>query len=100
MRPHCIASCIVFGTKLHVGAFIIEFPCLALVMQANIQDPPQPFFQRGSKDWYYHLNTLREIAEHPVRRSDEKVTSDGVVLRRSEMENSGMFKKTSDDGPY
>jgi len=48
MRSERLASCVCVGIQLRIGAVVVEFPGLALFVQANVQDFPQPLFHRGS----------------------------------------------------
>jgi hypothetical protein len=68
-----------FGPQLHVLPIGFKNPCLAPVVQADIKDLPKALLGGGGAHRCDHLDAFGEVAEHPVRRSDE-VLAVGWIL--------------------
>ena len=66
--------------QLPVRTFGFQNPSLPAVMQADVEDLPEPFPGAVCKNRRHHLDAFRKIPEHPVRRSDEEFALDRILL--------------------
>ena len=85
--------------ELRVVAVGVHLPRLTLIPQRNVEDLPEPLARgpRRHRDDDFHA--VRQVAKHPVGRSDEELAVERIGVPGAEMEDPGMLEEPADDRP-
>src|SRR6185503_19509905 len=85
------------GQALVVESVRTHLPCLALVVQNDLEQLPQTLAEGRRRDGYDHLDAAQKIAIHPVGGADEETALDRIGSSVLEVEDAGMLEEAADD---
>src|SRR5271157_106070 len=85
------------GPALDVSPVRLHVPGLTLIAETDLEDLPEAFFQGTRLDGSDGLDPAREVAVHPVGRTDEKLAVERVFRTAGEVKDSRVLEEPSDD---
>ena len=80
-----------------IGAIGIHRPGLSMILKVGLQNLPEPPPQGLVLDRGRRLHPVVEIPIHPVRRTNEEISINGIFMSTGEPEDATVLQELPDD---
>ena len=86
------------GAELRVVAVGAHEPCLAPILQRDVQNFPEPLASGMIGHRRHHFHPMRQVPGHPIGRADQELALQGILTAGRKMKDSPVLEEPADDG--